>query len=417
MEKEYKGKAQTSKNMAGVYIGMEGIPPRVKHPATSPHRIYRRSRWSVKTQTECQCYNKIELLRNKEPQQGFTGAVLKPKVKSVIGEEELPPFSLTKKALPTTEELRKLTRKILREYALPSGKELSFQERVVKWCALQGCSRKFRAKDPSLKSSTTKAGGLDTVVLKTMPTKLREQVICNETLCKAQQKQSHGSHHVLSIQNLQIHPEPKRLGQSVGFETSCWLTSANNQFLLPSVSVGIMPTFLPRAAVSMERGRLAGRQGNKKPVAVSSVPVSLVSTSLELKRRSNGYESLRQVCEDNTTNENRNTRTLPTRARCKDVMKCKGGPIQEQSISWPDTPRYSETVGNTQEEKDLQNNELGSVQDTGGFSNDVSSLELAGDKIQTATLNGQSCLTKQIAVIIDLKTVEESIHSDFSNED
>ncbi|XP_066553080.1 uncharacterized protein LOC136719138 isoform X2 [Amia ocellicauda] len=430
--------------MIGVYLGMDGVPPRVKHPTMTSHRIYRRGRWSVKTPTECRCYNKIELLRVKEPQLGFTGAVVKPKVKTVGEEEGLPPFSLTKKSFPTTEELKILTRKILREYATPSMKDSGGSPRIVQCCTFRACSWKSWGKDPFVNLPKNSAGAMEATVLKTVLNKQRKQSGDTVQLhqhshgnshgiqCSEHHRQSHDSHRILSIQNLQIHLEHKKLPQPAGFESSCWLTSANNQFLLPSVNASVVPAFLPRTAVSMERVRHAGRPwyscfpGNRKPIAVSSVPASLVSRSLELKRRLTGHGSLPQVSEDCTATEHPHKSPGSARARSKDVIERKDAlAVQEQHISLTDTAATGgsmDTIRNTQHEE--KNNQpidsCDPVNNARHFSQQVTSQTCAGDEAtepqQPAALNGETRHAKQIEVIINLKTKEESTQSDCSDE-
>ncbi|XP_041106817.1 uncharacterized protein LOC121316108 isoform X2 [Polyodon spathula] len=337
MQKDLQHRSLGPRNMTGIYLGMKCIPPHMKRH-TAPPKIYRRGRRSVKTPTECKCYDKIELLRATEPRQGFTGAAVKAKVKSVIVDEELSPPCLNKSTLPTAEELKKLTRKIFREYSFPSLNDRRMQELGYKWCTFRSSNSKLQAKENSLTSPVRNRGGYDTetkvlgtALFRTEPVDLQQEsqkILCG-LQCDEYKELTQRFHHGLSIKNLQTHQEPKKLCQTGGPETSCMPRSTNNQFLLPSLYTCMVPSFLTRTPLPMDKTRLARRQGNltendflgnKKPTSVSMVTASLISRSLELKQRSTEHYSNRQSSEDSPINDNPTKKPITSR-RYKDIPK------------------------------------------------------------------------------------------------
>ncbi|XP_058880402.1 uncharacterized protein LOC117402716 isoform X2 [Acipenser ruthenus] len=352
------------------------------------------------------CLDKIELLRANEPRQGFTGAVVKAKVKSVIGDEELPPPCLNKSTLPTAEELKKLTRKIFRGYSFPSLNDRSMQELGYKWCTFRSSNSKLQAKENSLASPVRNRGGYDTetkvfetalskqTVFRTEPVDLQQesQKILYGLQCDEYKKLTQRFHHGLSIKNLQTHQEPKKLCQPGGSETSCMLRSTNNQFLLPSLYTSTVPSFLPRTLLPMEKA-LARRQGNKKPTSVSTVTASLISRSLELKQRSTEHYSNRQSSEDTPTNDNPTKKPITSR-RYKDIPKSKAECIGQEYTTFlsglPAAKESEEPIQQKQkEEQNQQCDALNQVHNPSVSSEEVVSLVHTGDKTEEAEQNVQ----------------------------
>ncbi|XP_033860006.2 uncharacterized protein LOC117402716 isoform X3 [Acipenser ruthenus] len=366
MQKDLQLRGLGPKNMTGIYLGTKCTPPRVKRH-TAPPTIYR-GRRSVKTLTECKCYDKIELLRANEPRQGFTGAVVKAKVKSVIGDEELPPPCLNKSTLPTAEELKKLTRKIFRGYSFPSLNDRSMQELGYKWCTFRSSNSKLQAKENSLASPVRNRGGYDT------ETKVFETALSKQT--------------VFRTEPVDLQQE----SQKILYGLQCDEYKKLTQRFHHGLSINTVPSFLPRTLLPMEKA-LARRQGNKKPTSVSTVTASLISRSLELKQRSTEHYSNRQSSEDTPTNDNPTKKPITSR-RYKDIPKSKAECIGQEYTTFlsglPAAKESEEPIQQKQkEEQNQQCDALNQVHNPSVSSEEVVSLVHTGDKTEEAEQNVQ----------------------------
>ncbi|XP_064411225.1 uncharacterized protein LOC102351948 [Latimeria chalumnae] len=213
---------------------------------------------------ECQRYEKIEMLRVIEPRRGFTGTVVKSKLKPVSAEEKssFPNHSNSRRAQETDKE--------------------------------------------------TMIG-------------MQRLLPCQHDKCNLNRTPSCGSAYSFTIKRHRNQQEAKPLNQDVGFEEPCLQTFTDGKVLFPSGFVRVMPTLLPWNTAPLGRAWLVwklgysknGILGNKKPRLISSLEAGLVSRSLELKLRTTGSDNIKQVSKLASTKVNQ----FQTNSHCTSELK------------------------------------------------------------------------------------------------
>ncbi|XP_072362777.1 uncharacterized protein [Scyliorhinus torazame] len=268
---------------------------------------------------------KIEMLRLVETRPGFKGAVVKPKVKSVSPEVELHPHYHSKSPLLTAEQLRSLTRRVLRDFAIPEQSNGDMSGRRSKSSGLLNSPRK-----PPNSSRQSNIQGLSIVMnpgrtddpyrvtlakQELMRTKPGYQEVCESTVPFHPERSNHnrqlrssGAHHLLLNRYLQSSQAFTRTEQPSRAAKAHSQSTSENKMILPSASVSGSPMLLPRKSVPLGRSHLAGKWGHTEsgfPGLNSTLKCNLISKTLELKQRSDGYDSNKQVLTTAVMNDTR----------------------------------------------------------------------------------------------------------------
>ncbi|XP_041034960.1 uncharacterized protein LOC121272372 isoform X2 [Carcharodon carcharias] len=316
----------SARNMTGIYLGMEGSSPRFTHISAVPPLFRRRSFYRAKTSVEYQRYKKIEMLRLIESRQGFTDAIVKPNVKTVSPEVELHPHYHTKPRLLTAEELRKLTRKALRDFGIPGQSNGDKLDKRSKSSSLLNSPRKSpnsscqsNIQDLSVVTNcgkTKEPYRISIAKQELTRTKPDHQEVCESAVPSQPERSSHNrqprssraQHLPLKyLQSSQVFTRTEQLGRAAKIHLQ---SAGKDKMLLPSASVSGSPLLLPCKTTPLGRVHLAGRwgytesgfPGYKTPRLNTALRCNLISKTLELKQRSDGNDSSKQVPPTATVN-------------------------------------------------------------------------------------------------------------------
>eukprot|EP00062_Callorhinchus_milii_P007880 gi/632949986/ref/XP_007890474.1/ PREDICTED: uncharacterized protein LOC103177908 isoform X1 [Callorhinchus milii] len=425
----------------GTYLGMKGFRARFSHqPAMMSH----------KRAVECEPHEKIETLQVIEPRRGFKGTVVKPKVKSVNVEVESCPCSCNKSALPTAEELRKLTRKLLKDFGLPRQSKSSHQARTSKPITRKPWNSTHQTKVKE--SSAVTINGRIELYNELCRVELVNQDVT--TLKPRRQELSEGSlcmlQRVLPFRCDQNNPsreprssKPWRPARNRGRQDSqavkttveairavkpyLWSVAEGSVFL-PSTCVSEIPLLLPRISVPMGRAALAGRWGNietnspgyKTPRFISALGDNLISKSVQLKHRAAANDHRKQVSIATPWNDTGSGRTAKSRSKASTSTKALGCSTSDADSSLPsegaDSQRGRQTAPSEQNapgecfadvpvavSEDIKGSlmpDFNSKGETEGGNEEEDGKTQVTDSIVR--------LAKQIEVIINLKDTSES---------
>ncbi|XP_038662962.1 uncharacterized protein LOC119971465 [Scyliorhinus canicula] len=452
MQNKQPHQGASARNMTGIYLGMEGSPARFTHISAVPPLFRRRSLERAKTSVEYQRYKKIEMLRLIESRPGFKGAVVKPKVKSVSPEVELHPHFHTKSPLLTAEQLRSLTRRVLRDFAIPEQSNGDMSGRRSKSSGLLNGPKK-----PPNSSRQSNIQGLSIVMnpgrtddpyritfakQELMRTKPGYQEVCESAVPFHPERSNHnrqlrssGAHHLLLNRYLQSSQAFTRTEQPSRAAKAHLQSTSEDKMILPSASVSGSPMLLSRKPVPLGRSHLAGKWGHTEsgfPGLNSTLRRNLIPKTLELKQRSDGNDSSKQVL---TTAVMNDTRAANGSGRM-DTLKSKAtssvkvrAPVNSEARTLPHSEINDQSPGGKKEgETDASEHTIQepfkeeNSEDLAAELSDLRKLESSqlsnfnDDEEDEEELEMDSTmqLAKQIEVIINLKTKVDS--SDCSSE-
>ncbi|XP_039594401.1 uncharacterized protein LOC120516651 [Polypterus senegalus] len=348
--------------MSGYYLGTAGSP--LMRRRTGAAGIYRRGRCRVQTVAETQRYNKIELLRVREPDRILCAAQVQPKN---IREEQnkcpllpLPPPRSQKRTPQSLEELRRLTSQILKEYAHSSGRGVSSED--------SSCRRLINRSSTGSSQMKISGGSYCYPVAKTQ----QVQYLQGDEY----KRLTRGFHDAISIRNLQTHREhrePQSKSCSSLPSLACPVSSR---------AAGTSPV-CGKTAPHEHQGHVDNRfLGNKKTRSIALGPLCLISRSLQLKQRASEHEDTPRAS-DPLTDEN--SLKLEKSSKPKDESATSS---KEQSglelgiVAAKDSALSAQSVENEGQPGDIPS-------------------EMENKKMSQAP-------TKQIEVIIELKTDGDS---------
>ncbi|XP_067844513.1 uncharacterized protein [Heptranchias perlo] len=426
------------RNMTGIYLGMEGASPRFGHISAVPPLFRRRSIYRAKTSMEFQRF---------------------PKVKSVSAEVELHPRNRTKPILPSAEELRRLTRKVLRDFGIPRQSNSDKMGRRNKSSGFLNSPRKppnsTRQSNIQELSVVTNAGRgklCDELCRVTLAKEERTRSrLCPQEVCESVvTSQSARSNRIRQPRSSTAQHLPTKCLQSsqafqmteqAGRAAKTYLQSTTeDKMLLPSACVSGIPIPLPRRSVPLGRVCLAGRWGHtetgfpgyKMPRLNTALRGDLISKSLELKQRTDGNDNNKQVPMAAPVNDTR----AANGSGGMDASKSKSShsvKVRSPFTSGARTSRHSEindqcTGSKKQRQTDASEHRIEENFEedyTKDLVVDVSDLTKVEDSQmpnfadeedeETLPMDSTEQLAKQIEVIINLKTKVDS--TDCSSEE
>ncbi|XP_072907359.1 uncharacterized protein [Hemitrygon akajei] len=320
----------TAGNMTGIYLGVKGSPPRFNHIAAIPPLFRRLSFSRAKTPVENQRFRKIETLRSIEPMQGFKGAAVKAKVKSVIPEVELYHQHHKRSTVLSAEELSKLARKVLMDFGIPrennSVNSVNLGRRNMSPRLLSSQGKLLNSTyQPSIQelSVVMNSGRSNDHCRTTLPKQKpirntpRQREIC-ESVKPAQsgrrsptkQLRSSKAQHLAMNRCLQSSPVFTKMERSSRTAKTCSRDTTEDKILLPSSYISGSALLLPQMSISLGRVHMAGHWGYKMPKLNTTLGNDLSSNSLELKQRIDGNNTSKLVTLATSVNGNRVTNGL-----------------------------------------------------------------------------------------------------------
>ncbi|XP_067900401.1 uncharacterized protein [Heterodontus francisci] len=441
------------RNMTGIYLGMVSSPPRFNHISAIPPLFRRRSLYRAKTSVEYQRYKRIEMLRVIEPRQGFKGAVVKPKLKSVSPKVELQPHYHNKSPLLTAEELRKLTRKVLRDFGIPRQNNGDKSGRRNKSSGLlnsprksPNSSRQSNIQELSVVVNAGKSNKCDDPYRVTLAkqeltrTKPYHQEVCEsaapfqpERSSHTKQPRSSGAQHspLKYLQSSQAFTMTEQISRAAKTYSQ---STTEEKTLLPSAYVSGSPVPLPRKSKPLGRAHLAWRCGYtessfpeyKMTRLNATLGGDLISKTLELKQRKDGNDNSKQVPVAAPVNDthvtNGSGRIDASKSKATPSIKVRS-PFNSGARTSPHTERNDQCTGSEEHRqtdacehkvqerfeeehpKDLlvELSDLTKVEDSQMYNlNDEEEDE------ETLEIDSTVQLAKQIEVIINLKTKVDS---------
>ncbi|XP_059842172.1 uncharacterized protein LOC132402996 isoform X2 [Hypanus sabinus] len=327
----------TAENMTGIYLGVKGSPPRFNHIAAIPPLFRRLSFSRAKTPVENQRFRKIEMLRSIEPMQGFKGAAVKAKVKSVIPEVELYHQHHKRSTVLSAEELSKLARKVLMDFGIPR------ENNSVNSVNLRRRNMSPRGKllnstyQPSIQelSVVMNSGRSNDHCRTTLPKQKpirntpRQREICEKSdgsgeeavpktsvkpaqpgrRSPTRQLRSSKAQH-LAMKCLQSSPVFTKVERNGRTAKTCSRDTTEDKILLPSSYISGSALLLPQMSISLGRVHMAGHWGYKMPKLNTTLGNALSSNSLEPKQRIDGNNTSKLVTLATSVNGNRVTNGL-----------------------------------------------------------------------------------------------------------
>ncbi|XP_078262123.1 uncharacterized protein LOC144597081 [Rhinoraja longicauda] len=299
----------TPGNMTGIYLGMRGSPPRINHLAAIPPLFRRLSFCRARTSMEHQRFRKIEMLRVIEPMQGFKGAAVKAKVKSVSPEAEVFHQRHNRSSVLTAEELSKLASKVLQEFGSPRANySVNLSGGNMSSRLLSGRGKLHNStRQPSIQELSVVTGSgrcndhsrttlpkQDYTWIKPRQKEIREgvkpcqSVRRNPTRPRRTSKAQH-----LTLKCLQSSQLFTRTDQANRTVRICSQNETEDKLLSPASFISGSPFILPQMSSSLGKVHLASQWGYKMPRLNTALGNNLVFRSLELKQRTDGNDTSR----------------------------------------------------------------------------------------------------------------------------
>ncbi|XP_072437632.1 uncharacterized protein [Chiloscyllium punctatum] len=307
------------RNMTGVYLGMAGSPASFSHIAAVPPLFRRRSLSRAKTSVELRRNKRIEMLRIMDCQPGFKGALVKPKVKIVCPEMKPHPHPHDKSPPLTAEELRNLTRKVLRNFGVPRQSTRDMLERSKRRSCFLSSPKtppnsSRQSNNPELSVAVNAGRNADPF----RATLARQELISTraghqEIFENAVRFQPERSNHINQPRRAgPQHPPLKYPQSSQAFTRTEQLdrdgkahsqSSSQERWILQSGSVGGSAVLHPRKSIPLGRSHLAGKSGKAIPSAKVRSPFnSRTKTSFHSKINTQGTGTgkhrMTDTCED-----------------------------------------------------------------------------------------------------------------------
>ncbi|XP_043552589.1 uncharacterized protein LOC122553107 isoform X2 [Chiloscyllium plagiosum] len=319
------------RNMTGVYLGMAGSPASFSHIAAVPPLFRRRCLSRAKTSVELRRNKRIEMLRIMDCQPGFKGALVKPKVKIVCPEMKPHPHTHDKSPPLTAEELRNLTRKVLRNFGVPGQSTRDMLERSKRRSCFLSSPKTppnstRQSNNPELSVAVNAGRNADPF----RATLARQELISTraghqEIFENAVRFQPERSNHISQPRRAGTQHLPlKYLQSSQAFTRTEQLdrdgkahsqSSSRERWILQSGSVGGSAVLHPRKSIPLGRSYLAGKCDSSHLLHFKSVSGytergfpeyltprlnltlghNLISKTLELKQRTDSSDSTKQV--------------------------------------------------------------------------------------------------------------------------